>query len=338
MTNQLIRICLMASVIGAIAGDSFSQTTRQPGIGGSGTESTIPGSSSISGRVVLPSGNPVSGRVRITLSTNRDPGLSVYTDTNGGFNFYSLREGNYSLEAIGDGKLYEATFEQIRLARGARVDLVIYLRERAPEAGGSTGNIVSASELDTKIPQPALTEFKLAHKLLREGKQQEAITRFKRAVEIYPGYLMARNDLAVQYLNLKLFREATEQLEAAIEVDPKVFNPRLNLGIVLLAQRKHSEAVDHLRQAVAVDSSRASGHLYLGIALLETDELEPAAGELSKALSLGGDEYSVVHFYQARVHLKRGERESAIRELRTYLAKAPAGEHAAVARDLLERL
>jgi tetratricopeptide (TPR) repeat protein len=340
MRKRSLLICFVASVIAVSAADSFSQT-RRPGVGGSGSEATspVPGASSISGRVVLPSGNPVSERVRITLSTSRDPGTTVYTDTNGAFNFYSLREGNYSLEAAGDSKVYEATYEQVRLARGARVELVIHLREKAqPEGTGPVGDVVSASEIDKGIPQPALTEFKLAHKLLREGKQQEAIDRFKRAIEIYPEYLMARNDLAVQYLNLKWFREATEQLEAAIEVAPKAFNPRLNLGIALLAQKRFSEAIDHLRQAVATDSSRAAGHMYLGVALLETDELESATGELAKAFSIGGDEYSVVHFYQARLHLKRGDRESAIRELQSYLAKAPDGEYAAVARSLLARL
>lgn len=339
MTKELIRLLGAVAVIGGVAtSQAFSQTPRNPRDATNTAESTAPGTSVISGRVVLPSGSPVTGRVRITLSTSQDPGQTIYTDTNGGFTFNNLRAGNYQLEAAGDAKLYDAAVEQVRLIRGARVDLVIHLRERSEAAAAKTTNVVSAAEADQTIPEAARTEFRLAHVLLSQGKQSEAIERFKSAIAIHPEFLMARNDLAVQYLNLKMFSEALEQLEAAIEIAPKVFNPRLNLGIVLLAQKRYSDAIDHLRQAVSIDSSRPSGHLYLGIALLETDELQSAGEELSRALSLGGDDYSVAHFYRALVDLKRGERDNAIRELQVYLAKAATGEHAASARTLIERL
>lgn len=338
MNGQLIQVLLAAAVVPSLAAGAFSQTPRNPRDATNTTESTAPGTSVISGRVVLPSGDPVTGRVRITLSTSQDPGQTIYTDTNGGFTFNNLRPGNYQIEAAGDAKLYDATLEQIRLTRGARLDVLIHLRERPEAAAAKTTNVVSAAEADQMIPAAARTEFRLAHDLLSQKKQPEAIERFKSAIAIHPEYLMARNDLAVQYINLKMYSEALEQLEAAIEIAPKVFNPRLNLGIVLLAQKRYSDAIDHLRQAVSIDSSRPAGHLYLGIALVETDELEAASDELSRALSLGGDDFSVAHFYKALIHLKRGERDAAVSALQAYLAKSATGEHAASARALIERL
>jgi tetratricopeptide (TPR) repeat protein len=297
------------------------------------------GSGSIAGRVVLPSGHPVNGRVRITLSTLEIPGMTAYTDNNGGFGFRSLREGNYVLEVAGDYKLYEPIVEQVRVNRGMQVVLTISLKEKNPSNERPEGGVVSAGELDQRVPASAKKEYDKATGLVKEGKAAQAIDHYKRALEIYSEYLMARNDLGVQYLNLKRLAEAAEQFEAAIEINAKVFNPRLNLGIVLVEQKKFPDAIEHLNHALAIDSARPAAHLYFGIASLEIDELQVAERELLKALALGNnDEYSIAHYYIAQVDMKKGDRDGAMRELKTYLDSSPEGEKAVQSRMLLEKL
>lgn len=325
---------LVAIAAGASVANAQDNNIRLP----APVASNGSGSGSITGRVVLPSGHPVNGRVRITLSTIENPGMSSYTDNNGGFGFRSLREGNYTLEVVGDYKLYEPVVEQVRVNRGMQVVLMINLKEKNPSNERSAGAVVSAGELDQRVPAPAKKEYDKATSLVKEGQPAQAIDHYKRAIEIYSDYLMARNDLGVQYLNLKRLPEAAEQFEAAIEVNAKVFNPRLNLGIVLVEQKKFLEAIDHLTHALSIDSAQPAAHLYFGIASLETDELPAAERELSKALTLGGNEYSIAHYHMAQVAMKKGDRDGAIRELKAYLENSPDGEKAAQSRVLLEKL
>ncbi|HEX5735987.1 MAG TPA: tetratricopeptide repeat protein [Blastocatellia bacterium] len=293
---------------------------------------------SITGRVVLPSGHPVNDRVRISLSTLNDPGMIVYTDTNGAFGFSGLRNGTYSIEVSGDGKLYDPVTEQVTLLRGMRATLVIHLRERGNSSNKKAGGVVSVAELDVGVPASAKKEYEKGSKLSMEGKTKEAIAQFHRALEIHPTYLKARNDLGVQYIILKQWEEAIEQFDAAIDINPKSFNPRLNMGIALVELRRYVEAMDHLNMAVAIDSSSPAAHLYLGIAALQTEDLSAAEGQLSTALSIGGPEHAIAHFYLANVHLKKGDRDRAIIELKTYLQKAPEGDKASQARKLLDDL
>lgn len=297
------------------------------------------GTGSIKGRVVLPSGHPVNDRIRITLSTIENPGMSSYTDNNGGFGFPGLREGYYTLEVVADYKLYEPIVEQVRVNRGMQVVLTINLKEKSSKketpAGGA---VVSAGELDQRVPAPARKEYDRATDLVKEGKPAQAIEHYKRAIDFYSDYLMARNDLGVQYLKFKRLAEAAEQFEAAIEINAKVFNPRLNLGIVLVEQKRFSEAIEHLNHALSIDSAQPAAHLYLGISFLETDDLPAAERELSKAVTLGASEYSIAHYYSAQVEMKKGDRDAAIRELKAYLASSPNGEKVAQARSLLEQL
>src|SRR5262249_25537184 len=159
-----------------------------------------------------------------------------------------------------------------------------------------------------------------------------------RALEIFPGYLKARNDLGVQYMKLKRLAEAQEQFELAAELNPKAFNPRLNLGIVLVKQKHYLDAREHLRIADSVDSSSPAVHLYRGIVAAETDEPPEGERELKKALSMGGQEFVITHFYLGVLYAKKGERESAIAALKTFLAGSPSDGEASRARQLLNEL
>ncbi len=331
MKLKVFQICLLVC-ISAAAASAQDETLPPPPVSGTGS-----GSGSIVGRVVLPSGQPVNSRVRITLSTLQTPGLTSYTDNSGGFGFRNLREGNYTLEVYGDYKIYEPVTEQVRLIRGLQVSLTINLRERVSKERPA-GGVVSAGELDQNAPPAARKEFEKATSLAGGGNHEQAIEHYKKAIAIYPDYLMARNDLGVQYLKLKQFAAAAAQFEAALDINSRVFNPRLNLGIVLVEQKRYLDAIDHLTQALSIDSSRPASHLYMGVASLEIDELAVAERELSKALTLGDAEYSIAHFYLGRVHMEKGDGDAAVREFKTYLQKQPEGEKAAQARTLLEKL
>lgn len=287
---------------------------------------------------MLPSGHPVSERIKITLSTLNDPGLTLYTDTNGFFSFDNLRAGTYAVEISGDPKSYEPVSEQVRLMRGMRVNLTMHLKTKSEVARVNTGGVVAVGEANQEVPALARKEFEKGVDLVGQGKSPEAIERFKRAIEIFPTYLMARNDLGVQYLNLKQFDNAVEQFESAIEINAKAFNPRLNLGIAMVEKRRFTEAMDQLLQAVSLNSSSPAVHLYIGIVSVETDDLDTAARELTKAQVLGGPEYAVVHFYRGCLHMKKGERDEAVNEFNMYLSKVPSGSLAQKAKSMLKEL
>ena len=292
----------------------------------------------ISGQVVLPSGQPVNNRVKVTLSGYRIPSTTTYTDNKGRFIFLNVTDGTYSLEVEGDSALYDPVSQEVRIIYGAHPGLIITLKEKAGAAKRLNTNVISAAEIDQQVPDAARKEFEKGAQLSGRGKIEDAIERFKKALAIYPNYLMARNNLGVQYLKLGKWPEASEQFEAAIEIDSKAFNPRLNLAIALIEQKKYPQAVESLNQTISIDSSLPAAHLYLGIASLGVEEIDQAQRELSTALSLGGAQYSLAHFYLALVYMKKGERQPAISELNSYLEKTPNGEKVPRAKQLLEKL
>src|SRR5262249_39005989 len=154
-----------------------------------------------------------------------------------------------------DATLYEPVIQEVRVPRGTNVSVTIYLREKNQLSFKPSGSGV-VSAIDQNAPPQAKKEYEKALALTGKGDSQQVVEHLKRAISVYPDYLMARNDLGVQYLKLKQFDQAAEQFEFALKRDPKYFDARLNLGLVFVEQKKYAAAIDQFNQAISIDSSR----------------------------------------------------------------------------------
>lgn len=344
-----IAFALIALIVAGLNSSAIVLAQGVPGgsdgpsiVGGAGSAAGTARNSSITGRVLTVSGQPLGRGAKITLRTLRSPLTTSFTDDNGEFRFMSLQKDTYCLDVVADVKYFKPATECVRMERDPSVvQLTIYLnlKDAAPEGKKkSGGHVVTVSELDQKVPAAAKKEYDIAVKSISQSETQRAVDHLKQALAIYPQYQLARNELGMQYRKLRQMDEASEQFKAALALNEDAFQPRLNLGMVLVEQKKFAEARDHLNRALKTDSANPAAHLYLGIAALGSDELSVAYEELSKTLILGDADFSIAHYYLAFIHLKRGERADALRELNTYLAASPEGELSDHARALAEKL
>jgi len=291
----------------------------------------------IRGRVTLPSGFAAERYVRITLKTPQSIHSTIYTNASGEFQVRNLSEGVYYVEADDDG--FEPVVTRVELGRGLTADLTLELRERkAPGVMRTGARVVSAAELSQAVPPGAKKEYERGLKAVGKGDFLRAAGHFEQAVNIYPDYLAARNDLGAQYLKLKRLDEAENHFRVVLERDPKNFNAKFNLGLVRVERRDYAGAVSHLRQAIAIDGTRPVARLWLGFALLQTGDLPGAEAELTKALVMGGDECVAANYHLARIYLGRGDTDEASRSVGVYLEAAPKGEYAAEAKQLLKKM
>jgi Flp pilus assembly protein TadD len=311
----------------AQSGDGSDRLPRNPAIG------------SIEGRVVLPSGRSVGNPVKVTLSNNSTPLVTVYTNESGQFRFGDLPLGIYYISIAADEKIYEPFSQEVNMGNVPSTSVTLFLREKGKKESGRPGpGVVSAGEFDSKAPSSAKKEYEKAAGMIEKGDTQNAVQHLARAITIYPDYLLARNELGVQYLKLKRYVEAAEQFESVISKDPKHFNARFNLGLVRIEERNYKDAVSELTEATSIDSSSAGAHMWLGVALLQIGELSGAERDLKRTLQLGGTQYSIAHYYLAHLYMRKGEREMARTELKAYLTESPSGDQAAEARALLAKL
>jgi tetratricopeptide (TPR) repeat protein len=292
---------------------------------------------SISGKVFLPNGSFLNERAKIQLLTERGVKSSVFTDDRGAFEFKSLTPAIYEIVIEADVERFETAKVKVEVFPGSPSLVSITLAEKKSAAKPSA-TVVSVGELDPAIPGAARKEFERAGDSAQAGNIDEAIKHLRKAIDIYPRYLMARNDLGTHLLSQGKLVEASEQFRTAIDIDPKAFNPRLNLGIVLVQQREFSKAAETLKVAITINGESPAAHLYNGLAFEGLNDLINATAELESAHQLGGPTFAVALFHLGQIYATNGDRTNARRMFEAYLKESPDGPQAAESRKMLSIL
>jgi Flp pilus assembly protein TadD len=296
------------------------------------------GRNTIQGYVYLPVVSQEGMTIKIKIESTNSTGLSVIADPNGAFTFRNLEPGNYYL-TVDAGKDFEVFKETINIDReissGNRILTVpVYLRLKP-------NNPITTETVDVSlasVPKPALERYNKAMELARSGNGQAAIEQLKGAISLHSEFPLAYNELGVQYLKLGQLDPAIEALRSAVKLAPEAFSPRLNYGIALLNKKEFSKAEAELRQALKKNDSAPTTHLYLGITLVSLRNLDEAEKELQRAVSLGGKEMSLAHYYLGGVYWGRREYKRAADELETYLQLAPQAPDAERVRKTIQEL
>jgi tetratricopeptide (TPR) repeat protein len=297
---------------------------------------TLGGQASIRGTVMLPDGSPISEAVKVTLKVLRGDQATVYTDQQGRFELRNLTSGDYTLEIEADrNQRFEVTTERVTVQRNAPMFVTIYLKEKKSERRAVSDRTVSVAMLDQKVPAAAKREFEKAVHLSSQGRLDESTEALRRALAIYPEYLMARNDLGAHLMEQGRLDEAKEQLLAAVKIDPNAFNAQLNLGIVLVRQNKFGEALVALNKALTLEPSAPAVHLYAGMACTGVNNTERGEKELRSAYDLGGAPYAVALVHLGRLYMQNGDREMALKTFETYLRESPDGANAAQVQKMI---
>lgn len=324
--QPIVVLTLLLVSTGIVAG----QGSALPARGVSTSQATIRGT------VVMPDGSPLAGAVKVTLKVLRGDQAVAYTDQQGRFEFRGLAAGNYTLEVDPDrDPRFEVVTENVLIQRAIPTFVTVYLKEKRTERRVASDKTISVAMLDQKVPSAAKREFDKASRLMRDGKLNESIEALRRAIAIYPDYLVARNDLGAQLLELGELDAAAEDLRAAVKIDPNAFNPQLNLGIVLVRQNNFAEALSVLDKALSLEPTAPAAHLYAGMAAAGVNNSDRAEKELKAAYDLGGHAYAVALVHLGRLYMKKGDRELALKSLETYLRESPDGANAAQVQKMI---
>lgn len=316
-------------------GSALAHAQGRPGERSTDSPRTSLGS--IRGRVILPSGSYTDEAVKITLSTIRGTLATIYTESQGVFEFSEIPPGTYYLEFEADRQRFQPVQETVQVYRGMPSVITITLRPKG-SVENAKPKTVSVAELEEKVPEKAQKEFNKATAAGEQGKTDEAITHLRKAISLYPKFVRAHNDLGTYLLAQGNLDEAEEAFRKALTLDPKSFNPLLNLGIVLVHKHSFVDAADLLTKALAIEPNSPAAHLYAGLAFIGTDKPVAAEANLKAAYSLGGPKYGVSLYHLGQLYLNRGDRAAALKSFEEYLSVVPNAQNAQEVRKLITML
>jgi tetratricopeptide (TPR) repeat protein len=160
-------------------------------------------------------------------------------------------------------------------------------------------------------PNYADAHNNLASALLEQEKLDEAIAHYREALEINPHYADAHNNLASALLQQGKLDEAFAHYQKALELDPKHAGVHFNLGNVLLQLGKLDEAIAHYQKGLQIKPRYDEGHNNLGAALYRQGKLAEAVAHYRSALEIN-PRYAKAHYNLGNALCQQGKADEAI--------------------------
>jgi Tol biopolymer transport system component/Flp pilus assembly protein TadD len=124
----------------------------------------------------------------------------------------------------------------------------------------------------------------------KQGKSEEALAAFQKAIDLDPQHNWAHNNLGRTYLDLGRYDEALVELNKAIEINPQNALAYYNLGLAYAKQGKYDEAIPQYEKALSIDPEMSGVYKDLGIIYQDLGEDQKAAESFQNYLDLSPDD------------------------------------------------
>jgi predicted negative regulator of RcsB-dependent stress response len=299
----------------------------------------------IVGQLRVSRGDFPSVPVLITLEFRGSPIQSAYCDDQGRFGFYSLVANEYRVSVNDDA--YVPVAENVNVNPDVSpiniVQFTLVPREPnkkedpASRVAGSNPYLIDPTEYYRRFPKKTLKEFDKGVEAENQGKTDDAMGHYEKALSYSPDFSPAHNHLGSAYLSRKKFEEAQNEFEAALKTNQNDAQAHFNLANVLLVTHHYDGAGNEIEEGLKRQPNSAFGHFLQGSMYSHTNRPELAEKSLRTALQYD-PKMSQASLQLVNLYLQQKRPIDAISELESYLKAFPDTPFAPQARDLLKRL
>jgi tetratricopeptide (TPR) repeat protein len=140
-----------------------------------------------------------------------------------------------------------------------------------------------AIQLDPTLAEAHAT---LGYATMHEMDWDRAGLALRRAIELNPRYVVAREIHAAYLADQRRFQEAIDEARRAVDLAPASARTRRVLAWMLYFAREYDPAIRELRTILRMEPAYAWGHFTLGQVLLVSGQATQAVPELEHAVEL----------------------------------------------------
>ncbi len=288
-------------------------------------------------------GQPLNLTVRVQVLTNEGLRMAeAYSNREQGVaDFEGFNDGYYQLQITGPEIETVTLAFQIPATEAThreyvRVDVK---NEAVPGSTASSGGDSIVSAQDLAVPAKAHAEFDRAMEAYAKGDDKEAEEALQQALEVYPSYVRAHNNLGVLYLKAGLKPKAFVEFSKAVEFDPKFAPGYLNLARISLSDGNYAEAEPELKKAVAANPSFLNAMVLLCSTQFARSEFSDSLLMAKRVHQLTQEpQYADVHLVAGQILVSHGQKRDAAREYQMFVAENPADPRVPKVKSLISRL
>ena len=136
----------------------------------------------------------------------------------------------------------------------------------------------------------------------------------KKVIRMNPNIAHAHKDLAIIYLNKRLFDYAEDEFKTAMKLAPNDFEIIFEYGNYLYSVSKNTEAEQYYAEAIELEPKNILALVFMALNKLILNQLDEAYNYVMKAVEIEPD-HEYVQFCAGRILYAKGEYEEAKRYL-----------------------
>ena len=327
---------LVFTMIGASV---FAQRT------GSGGNANTPGAglslnqgATLTIRVAWQDDRPVEEVVHLQLlNSSGVPVSDTFTDNTATGRFSGLRQGTYRVHVTGLN-IIETTSNNISVYRNDGTQMeVVRVTPRDPSGDrGSPGGMISAQEFN--IPDKARKQMDKGMEFFDKGDMTAAEEWLRKAVETYPKYTRAWNNIGVIHIKANDQAGAIDAWKKAIETNDKFAPPFFNIARAYISDKQPAEAEPYIRRGLAIDPNNVDGLFLLATALGMQHDWQQAVTVAKKIHNYEHRHYADAHRIAGDALMQLNQYQEALAEYELYLQEDPENPRAAQVRQTMARV
>ncbi len=299
------------------------------------------------GHISVLRGDTPSEPVLVTLEVRGAPMDSVYADSSGTFGFHGLEPNPYYVVVNDDH--YEPVRQMVVIdpaqqAPTVYVEITLVPRKKdkpdaaaSPNPKGSNPDMIDVREYADRFPKRAVKEFEKGLSADAEGKREDAIRHYQKAVAIAPEFYLAHNNLGSDYVSKSDFPDARKEFERVVQLNQSDAAAYFNLSNVCMLTGQMPDARQFLDEGLRRQPDSAFGQFLLGSLNLRLKNLPKAEIALLRAIQLDPTK-AQYRLQLVNLLLQQGRKMAAASQLRDLLATLPDSAYSAQAKQVLQKL
>ena len=196
----------------------------------------------------------------------------------------------------------------------------------------------SVAVVDLNVPEKAQKELVKGNQCSAKNDWSGAAEHYQKAIELYPKYAMAYNNLGSARMNLHDVPAARQAFEQAVAINDKYANAWLHL-----ARLQHDTGDLHgsqqsLLKAIATDPKNVEVLAGLAQVELQLSDFDATQDYVRKANALPHQGFAIIHVLGAYALQKQNKIPDAVTEYKLYLQEDPNGAMAEKVRATIATL
>lgn len=272
---------------------------------------------------------------QVQLLKNGVPLATAFSDNSGSARFNGVTAGSYVAVVSGSG--YEDASVSLEFIAGDHSETV----HMKPVSGGAahvTSKQPTVSLSDLKAPDNAKKELDKGNAAMQRKEFPKAIAHFRKAVDIYPGFVSALNNLAAACVAVDDWACGRDALEKALAIDANAQRAAVNLARVDMHDKNYAEAEKLLDKAIAADPLNPEALTMLSMSELMQGQYDDALANARKVHSVAHRGWGFAHLIAAQALEAKRLPNEALAEYDLFVKEAPDNPYVPKAREAMARL